>query len=230
MKQKGERLPPRDPKGGRPPQQLAARLGVHILDIALEQFIARGAEGASMEAIALAANVSKRTLYSRFGSKTGLLYAALDHGHERLAKPIIARGIPNGSLRDQLLATARKMLDATLKPETLGLETLAYWVNDHCPRPGGEAGASYHIGVQTIRNNLDRAITREELIVPDPEFMAGLVFDALIVCPRHRILRRRTLANATAAKDEYLSKTLDILLEGILAPSHKFATERDHPA
>ena len=37
---RARRLPPRDPKGGRPTQEIAALLGVHILDVALEQFIA----------------------------------------------------------------------------------------------------------------------------------------------------------------------------------------------
>ena len=43
------RLPPRDPKGGRPTQEVAARLGVHILDVALEQFIAHVHPGREAE-------------------------------------------------------------------------------------------------------------------------------------------------------------------------------------
>ena len=61
------KLAPRDPKGGRPPQEIAAQLGEHILQVALDQFIAHGVEGANMDDIAAAANVSKRTLYSRYG-------------------------------------------------------------------------------------------------------------------------------------------------------------------
>src|SRR3546814_16436590 len=85
-----------------PTQEIAALLGVHILDVALEQFIAHGVEGASMEGIAIAASVSKRTLYSRFGSKTALLVAAVEHGIAHHLRPI-ASTIPAGSTRAKLL-------------------------------------------------------------------------------------------------------------------------------
>src|SRR3546814_15242980 len=77
---RARRLPPRDPKGGRPTQEIAALLGVHLLDVALAQFIAHGVEGASMAGIAIAASVSTRTLSSRFGSKTALLVASGEPG------------------------------------------------------------------------------------------------------------------------------------------------------
>lgn len=130
-------MPPRGPKGGRPPLELAAKLGVHILDIALEQFIAHGGDRASMEVIAAAANVSKRTLYARFGSKIDLLHAAIDHGYAKLGKPVIWRA-SNGSAREQLLSAAKIMLNTTLKPESIGFEALTYWANEHHPRLGGD--------------------------------------------------------------------------------------------
>lgn len=218
MKHRKERLPPRDPKGGRPPQELATRLGVHILDIALEQFVAQGGDRASMEAIAAAANVSKRTLYSRFGSKVDLLHAAIDHGYAKLGKPA-TRLVLKGSLREQLLSAAKKMLDTALQPDSIGFEALTYWANEHHPRPGEGQPADGHAATLFIRQILDDAAERKELIVPDPEFLSCLLFDALIVCPRHRILRRRTLANTPAAKNAYLEKTLDILLAGASSPS-----------
>ncbi|WP_454887668.1 TetR/AcrR family transcriptional regulator [Sphingomonas oryzagri] len=74
------RLPPRGAKGGRPTREVAARLNNHILHTAFEQFVKLGAEGPSMDIIAVAANVSKRTLYTRFGSREELLVAAIEHG------------------------------------------------------------------------------------------------------------------------------------------------------
>ncbi|QDK32806.1 hypothetical protein DM450_08425 [Sphingomonas sp. IC081] len=66
---------------------MAAQLGEHILQVALDQFIAHGVEGANMDDIAAAANVSKRTLYSRYGSKTQLLIASAEHGTQRHLNP-----------------------------------------------------------------------------------------------------------------------------------------------
>ncbi|PZU64079.1 MAG: hypothetical protein DI540_21805 [Sphingobium sp.] len=106
---------------------MAAQLGEHILVIALEQFIAHGVEGASMDGIATAANVSKRTLYARYGSKTRLLVAAVEHGTAVLQRKIVA-DIRPGNARERVLKAARKMLDLALTLDVIGLESLTDWI------------------------------------------------------------------------------------------------------
>jgi AcrR family transcriptional regulator len=205
-------LPPRDPKGGRPPQDIAAQLGAHILDVALEQFIHRGADGASMEAIAAAANVSKRTLYSRFGAKTKLLRAAVEQGVYRHLRPI-ATSIPNGSLHDRLLYVGMKMLDSSLKREVIGLETLVLWLVDHeveslanTTMPGAPDG------IRIIRSILDNSALPATMDDDALQFLARHIFDTLVTVPRNLILIRREFPNTTAAKRAYLMRALDVLL------------------
>src|SRR5215469_9892941 len=58
------------PRRGRPRSEIAHRA---LLDAALREFVARGYEAMSLEAIAAAAGVSKITLYRRWDSKLALV-------------------------------------------------------------------------------------------------------------------------------------------------------------
>lgn len=164
-----------------------------------------------MDAIANAANVSKRTLYSRFGSKTALLFAAIEHGTARHLRPIAAN-IPTGSARDKLLHVSRKMLDTSLKREVIGLETLINWIADH------ESGASRvtpsmgaKAGIALIQSILEQACDGDKKRAYDLPFLAAFLFDVLVTCPRARILLRHELANTAQAKTDYLERTMRLL-------------------
>lgn len=213
------RLPPRGSKGGRPTREVAARLGEHILDTALGQFIELGADGATMESIALAARVSKRTLYTRFGSRSDLLAAAIGHGAARLVQPI-ATPIPAGPLRKRLLYLGSRILDASLAPGLVGLEQLVMWIVDHQPELHDQLYTRiHHAPVSLIRTVLQEAEQAGEPVAESSVAAATLVYDALVSSPRRRILLRLGLENKRKAKLAYLEKTLDLLLGGI-APCH----------
>lgn len=209
------RIPPRDPKGGRPKQELAAQLGAHILEIALEQFVENGFEGASMDRIAAAANVSKRTLYARFGSKRALVVASIEQYINRELGSIEA-AIPHGSLRRKIGYIARAMLDMSLQQDVVGVETLIYWLTEHKP---GLIEAEPTIGakgvIELIQSVLQEAPEWRRAGQSDIAEVACFLFDTLITIPRHRILRRKEMKNKPAAKSEYISKTLDLLASGL---------------
>ncbi|MFD5075296.1 TetR/AcrR family transcriptional regulator [Streptomyces sp. NPDC058371] len=69
---------------GEPPHLRAdaARNRSRLLEVAARLAAERGAANLTMEAVALAAQVGKGTVFRRFGDRTGLLMALLDH-HER---------------------------------------------------------------------------------------------------------------------------------------------------
>ncbi|EQB16742.1 MULTISPECIES: TetR/AcrR family transcriptional regulator [Sphingobium] len=210
--QNSDRLPPRDPRGGRPTQEIAAKLGTHILETALEQFVRHGPDGASMESIATAADVSKRTLYARFGSKNGLLVAALEHGTARHLKPI-ASTTPAGAPCEQLLHLASEMLDLSLTKEVIGILALVDWVADHGlaadgPRPLIGMAA----GTEVILPILEDAAAEHGDLREDLHFLAAFIFDALVSIPRARILDRREMPDTPEAKSDYLERTIALVI------------------
>lgn len=72
------RTPKFRPRPGRPSAEQAAAIANSILAAAADAFLTLGFEAASMEAIALKANVPKSTLYKRYPDKRALLAAVLD--------------------------------------------------------------------------------------------------------------------------------------------------------
>lgn len=105
---------------GRPSAQAAEHLHEAMLDAALLEFIGRGFGGASMEGIARAAGVTKRTLYRRARDKSALFVAVVER-HARLAGAPRLQQIRTGTLEDRLKRASDVMLAWFLQPNSLGL-------------------------------------------------------------------------------------------------------------
>ncbi|WP_051768286.1 TetR/AcrR family transcriptional regulator [Sphingobium sp. DC-2] len=212
-RKQARRLPPRSRKGGRPTQEVAAQLLEHILDVALQEFIRYGPDGTSMERVAAAANVSKRTLYGRFASKDNLVLAAADRGMARLARPIL-NTVPKGSVRERILHVTRQILDVSLTESVLGLETLADWIIDRGRHKDADPAL---LGIDAGMKILESILTEEVEELEERAFLAKHLYYALVTIPRMRILRLGDLADTPISKDEYARRTLSLLSRGIAA-------------
>jgi AcrR family transcriptional regulator len=90
---------------GRPFKAEADRRQDELLDHTLEQFMAVGYRAATMDGIAASFGASKSTIYRRYGSKAGLLRAAMERGVPLLLDPLSkvstdGRRSPRSVLRD----------------------------------------------------------------------------------------------------------------------------------
>lgn len=74
----------------------AARNRARLLDAAARLVAAHGAAGVTMEAVAAAANVGKGTVFRRFGDRTGLLTALLDHSERKFQAAFLGGPPPLG--------------------------------------------------------------------------------------------------------------------------------------
>lgn len=201
---------------GRPSQELSDRLGRHILDVALTQFSVNRFEGTSMDSIAAAAQVTKRTLYMRYGSKRGLLLAILEQDRSDAIGTINARNL-RGDTHTKLLHLARKVLDVSLTSRAIGFESLMKQLL--MLEPDRQAHELLPLGGEAWIG-LFKAVLEEEpaLSGMDDEallFTASYLFDALITTARIRILLRRDLKDSPAAKKAFQEKTLLLLAGGL---------------
>jgi len=91
-----------------------------ILNAATELFLAKGFQGASMDAIARHAGVSKQTVYSHFDNKEALFAACIS---AKVAKYGFgeATGEDEGDLRAALLTIVRRFLDLLFDPEVIAV-------------------------------------------------------------------------------------------------------------
>ncbi|MET8245035.1 helix-turn-helix domain-containing protein [Streptomyces sp. NPDC005202] len=74
----------------------AARNRARLLDAAARLVAERGAAGVTMEAVAVAAQVGKGTVFRRFGDRTGLLRALLDHSEKKFQAAFLSGPPPLG--------------------------------------------------------------------------------------------------------------------------------------
>lgn len=109
-------------RGGRPSREAAARLGARILDIATELFLTHGYGATSIEDIARAARISKRTFYHRYPDKRALFGAVITRIVNGL-RPANADALfgDHGPLDEALLRLARAILHAALSPQAVAL-------------------------------------------------------------------------------------------------------------
>lgn len=111
-------------RGGRPSRADALRLRERILEVATELFLAQGYESTSIEAVAVRAGISKRTLYHRFDDKAALFGAVVHAIIERIRPPAGVPLIEGATLRDVLRRLAGMILHAALAPQAIALHRL----------------------------------------------------------------------------------------------------------
>jgi TetR/AcrR family transcriptional regulator, mexJK operon transcriptional repressor len=174
------RLPAR---GGRPSRAVSAGLADVILDAATHLFLQDGFSATSMEAVAAAGGVSKRTLYARFPDKATLLQAAVARLIAAWRPEFDAALDRASSVEEALLSAAREMLAAALQPDALMLYRLIVAESGRFPDLGRllrEAGAGDAIGrIAAILRGTD---------CPDPIWAASQFQYLVLTGPQHRAL------------------------------------------
>ncbi|MCY7354147.1 MAG: TetR/AcrR family transcriptional regulator [Lysobacter sp.] len=114
---------PPKPLGAGRPKDLGK--GAAILDAAKRLFTAQGFDGTSMDQIAAEAGVSKLTVYSHFGDKDALFFAAVSAKCEELLPPelFMAEHL-QGPLCAQLTSIARAFFALITSDEALSMHRM----------------------------------------------------------------------------------------------------------
>ena len=118
------------------PSASADKKTAAIVDAARQTFLARGFDAASMDQIALAAGVSKRTVYNRFRSKEELFGAAITETCAHLLPLNIAdieASLPPAAF---ISALGRVFLRGILAPDALSLRRIAAFEAERTPAIG----------------------------------------------------------------------------------------------
>ncbi|MGE0409208.1 MAG: TetR/AcrR family transcriptional regulator [Amphiplicatus sp.] len=107
-----------------------------IIEAARKTFLTRGFEAASMDAIALRAGVSKRTVYNRFRSKEALFAAAINKTCQRIL-PVNVEAIEASLPPEQFIREmASLFVHGVLDPEALALKRIAMFEATRKPALG----------------------------------------------------------------------------------------------
>jgi TetR/AcrR family transcriptional repressor of mexJK operon len=124
-----------------------------VLAEAFDLFIEAGFDGASMDALARRANLSKATLYSHFGSKNKIFQALID---EKIAEYYqVSSAIVDAHPRAHLLHLSEQFFDLIHDAKALALTRLIVGSATHFPKI---VKVFHNIGPARIREDFDDAI------------------------------------------------------------------------
>jgi TetR/AcrR family transcriptional regulator, mexJK operon transcriptional repressor len=177
------------PGAGRPTRDQAEARHRELLDTALDIFLDRGFEQTTMEGVAAAVGMTKRTVYARYPDKAALFIATVQRAIERLiVTDATLAALDTGDLEATLTAVARMRVAQVTRPEGLKLQRI---INTESYRFPQIFTMSYQQGagpvIAFLADLLRRHDTAGAVCVDRPE-MAATVFMSMVISGPVRII------------------------------------------
>jgi TetR/AcrR family transcriptional regulator, mexJK operon transcriptional repressor len=165
--------------------------GTALLTIARQVFLANGYAGATMDAVAAGARISKQTLYRQYPSKD-VLYAAVvrdwvDQGHDAM-RPHLQALLDAPDVAQGLLRLARVMQAGILSPPVLHMRKLIATEAERFPDVAADYLArSWHRNQRLLAAALRELAARGALRITDPDMAAEQLTWLAIAAPLNRL-------------------------------------------
>ncbi len=176
-------------RAGRPTREQAAQRHAQLLDVALDHFLEKGFENSTIEAIANAVNMTKRTVYALYDDKVALFHAAVLRAIQNLA--VTEKEMQSTiceTMHDTLVKIAHLRVDRVMTPMGLKLQRI---INTESYRFPDIFIQSYRLGalpvIKFLSKYLKNNVKLENLTLPDPALAAN-VFISMVVSGPVRII------------------------------------------
>lgn len=184
-----------------------------VLDAAQRLFLQLGYEGASMDAIASEAQVSKLTVYSHFTDKETLYAAAIRSVCETELPHLFLEDAPQEDIRLSLSQIGNGFCALVNSPEYLSLHRLLVSMAGQDMKL---AQVFYEAGPQRVCDGmvqlLDKACARGELQVPDPVAAARHFFSLLKGDHNFRLLIGYEEPYSTTQRAQHVDEVVELFL------------------
>jgi AcrR family transcriptional regulator len=177
------------PRAGRPTPAQAERRHADLLDSALDLFLDKGFEQATIDAIAASVGMTKRTVYARYENKAALFKAAVQRSIERLIVPPAAlKALETDDIAATLAAVARLRISQVMTPAGLKQQRI---INAESYRFPEIFNMAYEQNTRPVVDFLAGILQREtaagRLAITDPK-RAALVFLSMVVSGPVRVI------------------------------------------
>jgi AcrR family transcriptional regulator len=201
---------------GRPTIAEAAKLEERLSKAAVELFLEQGFDGTTMEGVAQAAGISKRTLYARYADKHELFAAVVASALIRQRGDDASLEVPPDDLEAGLTAIARSSLARALDPEIVRLSRIAMNEATRFPKFARTAQSmSWSPRIQAVQKLLTHHIELGTVEVDDVE-IASEQFLALVAAMPAR-LAAFGVRRPRAVEERHLRHAVGLFLRGVLA-------------
>ncbi|MGE2832665.1 TetR/AcrR family transcriptional regulator [Mycobacterium sp. SMC-4] len=186
---------------GRPTREQALQRAEDLLDGALEVFLDRGYDYATIDAIAAQVGMAKRTIYARYRDKEALFRAAVQRAIDRWVVPVDdLQNLDTGDLEETLIAVARARLQTAVSSDGVRLQRILNAEAYRFPELGRQA---YEQGtlpvVRFIAEVLRRHASDGGIAVDEPELLGTSFLSLVIGGPAHGVLWGAVLDNDAVA-------------------------------
>jgi TetR/AcrR family transcriptional regulator, mexJK operon transcriptional repressor len=184
------------PRAGRPTREQAEARHEELLDRALDHFLDKGFEQATIEAIAADVGMTKRTVYARHADKAALFRAAVQRAIQRYSIPEDQiRATDVGDLTQTLTNLAMLRIDLVASPRGLKLQRIIHTESYRFPEIFTE---TYEIGALPTIRFMAEVLAREteagNLAVDDPMAAANAFMSMVVTGPVRFILAASPLS------------------------------------
>lgn len=180
--------------------------GAELLAVARRVFLANGYPGATMDAVAAGARISKQTLYRQYPSKD-VLYAAVvrdwvDQGHD-VMRPHVQALLDAADVAEGLFRLLRVMQTGILSPPVLQMRNLVATESERFPEVAADyLDRSWDRNQRLLAEALRELADRGSLRITVPEVAAEQLTWLAIAAPLNRLTLH---ASAPAESDEHLA-------------------------
>ena len=202
---------------GRPSVAEAATLSERILEEAVRLFFDLGFRGTSVDMVADAAGVTKRTLYARYRSKT-LLFETAVNATIDVRLDALALLVPaEGDIRSRLVSICTLLLDWLLTERSVGM----YRVVSAESRQFPQLARNIHShgarrAAKLIGHVLQEGGRQGEIEIDDSGFAADYLTAAVIQYPFQQAVLGLIAARLDDAMRRHIDQAVDLFLEGAL--------------
>jgi len=206
--------PPR-PGVGRPTRAQQELRHEQLLNVALDLFLERGFEPATMEEIAAHVGMSKRTVYARYPDKGALFKAAVRRAIERYTVPRAAlEALATDDLEETLAAIARLRIANVATPVATKLQRILSAQSYRFPElfhAAFEQGAGPTIGF--LADLFARYSALGEIKVTEPRRAASAFLSLVVGGPARIIVSGNKLDRAEI--ERHIRFAVDLFLHGV---------------
>lgn len=169
------------PKAGRPSAARANAIDRLIIQVAHDMFVADGYDAVAMEQVALAAKVSKGTLYARHPSKEALFNAVIDASVKQWSQEAAVEDyLLTDDIEQRLRHHATTIAQSLRKPDVMAVQRLVLSVRDRFPELANVIlDSGYLYIVDLIEKDIVEAAERDGEPARDPRTVARTLVGAL---------------------------------------------------
>jgi TetR/AcrR family transcriptional repressor of mexJK operon len=199
---------------GRPTQAEAKALDERLRAAAVSIFLENGYDGTTMEAVADAASITKRTLYARYPDKHALFVSVIPWALSRLKERHTEDAPAGDDLAAALTAVGRGAIARVVDPDTIRLRRMAMYESARFPEFAQSAESMmYSAQVRAVVAVLRQHRDADGLVIDDIELAAEQFLAMVAVMPSR--LADFGIVRSPEVEDRHLEHAVALFLRAI---------------